>query len=271
MPKAKGHGGNMEGKASSRAKRCLVAAAMTVLLAWPALAQSTSPAPALTNEQSQAVQQLIHDYILNHPDVVFQSLKNEQQQMAQQKEASSREMIAAKQKELLADPTSPTGGNPKGDVTIVEFFDYRCPYCKAVEPSLETLLKDDPKVRIVYKEFPILGPASIYAAEVALSAQKQGKYMAFHNAMMGTKGTIDDATVRGVAQLAGLNMDQVDADISSPAFGAIFRRNYELAAALNIGGTPGFVIGTQVADGSADIDSLKQMIAAARQSPGQAE
>jgi protein-disulfide isomerase len=235
-------------------------------LAGAASAQQSPAQPALTQEQTQAIQQLIHDYLLNNPGVVFQALKNQQEEMEREKQATAQDTIVSRQQDLVADPTSPTGGNPHGDVTVVEFFDYRCPYCKAVEPSLEALLKDDAKLRIVYKEFPILGPASVYAAQVALAAQKQGKYKEFHNAMMATKGNIDEVSVLGVARLAGLDLDQVKADVNAPEIAAIIRRNYELAQALNIGGTPGFVIGSEVADGAADTAALKRMVATARQS-----
>src|SRR5262249_37945662 len=127
-------------------------------------------------------------------------------------------------------------------------------------------IQEDPKIRFVYKEFPILGPTSIVAAQYALAAQKQGKYSIFHDAMMATKGHIDNASmILEVAKLAGVDLDRAKEDIKSPEFTAIIRRNYELAQALQIEGTPGIVIGTQIADGAATMETLKQMIAAARQ------
>jgi protein-disulfide isomerase len=240
-----------------------------LLFAWLAGAASAQQSPVqtpLTPEQTQAIQKVVHDYILANPAVVFEALKLQQQELAKQKQATGSDMIVAKQQELFGDPASPTGGNPHGDVTIVEFFDYRCPYCKAVQPSLEALLKEDAKLRIVYKEFPILGPASVVATQYALAAQKQGMYDVFHDAMMATKGPIDDVLVQAVARQAGLDLDRAKADIAGPEFAAVIRRNYELAQALQIGGTPGFVIGTQIADGAADISALRQMVATARQS-----
>lgn len=264
----------MASEAIRRAAARLVCHIIAILLfaglAGTASAQQSTAQPPLTPEQTQAIQQLIHDYLLQNPKVFAAALRNLQQEMAREKQATAQGMVVAKQHDLVADPTSPIGGNPQGDVTIVEFFDYRCPYCKAVEPSVEALLEEDAKLRIVYKEYPILGRASVYAAKVALAAQKQGKYTLFHDAMMGTKGAIDEATVLGVAHLAGLDLDRVKSDISDPEFDAIIRRNYELARALNIGGTPGFVIANAVADGAADLDALKRMVAAARESQGAA-
>jgi protein-disulfide isomerase len=220
----------------------------------------------LTPEQTQAIQQIVRDYILQNPGILLDALKLQQQRNAMQRQLATSEMIAAKQQELYSDPTSPTAGNPNGDVTIVEFFDYNCPYCKAIEPSLEELRKEDPKIRFVYKEFPILGPPSIVAAQYALAAQKQGKYSMFHNAMMATKGHIDNASViLEVARQAGVDLDRAKEDIKGPEFAAIIRRNYELAQALQIEGTPGIVIGKQIADGAANMEALRRMIATARQ------
>src|ERR1700722_860143 len=170
-------------------------------LALLMLAAAAAPAraDALTPDQKAAVEALIRDTIANHPEIVIDALKAAQQKDRKDADEAARQAIAAQQSALLSDPSSPVGGNPKGDVTIVEFFDYRCPYCKEVEPSLERLLKEDGKLRIVYKEFPILGEASIYATHVALAAKQQGKYAEFHRAMMATKGNITDDTVLSVA------------------------------------------------------------------------
>jgi protein-disulfide isomerase len=252
----------------SAARRvCCIALLLIVLPFVPALAEPSTNQQGLTPEQEQRIQQLIHDYILANPAVIFEALKKQQQAVEAARTLSRTEMILASQQELLADPASPSAGNPKGDVTIVEFFDYRCPYCKAVEPSLEALLKADPKLRIVYKEFPVLGAASVYAAEIALAAQKQGKYSAFHDAMMNTKGNIDEAAVLQVARLTGIDLDKAKSDIKSPEIAATIKQNYELAATLDINGTPGIVIGMDIADGAADLDQLKRMIAAARRQP----
>jgi protein-disulfide isomerase len=141
---------------------CLVCHIIGILLfaglASTSSAQQSTAQPPLTPEQTQAIQQLIHDYLLQKSKVIVAALRNLQQKMVREKQVTAQEMAVAKQHDLVGDPTSPIGGNPQGDVTIVEFFDYRCPYCKAVEPSVEELLEEDAKLRIVYKEFPILGP-----------------------------------------------------------------------------------------------------------------
>jgi protein-disulfide isomerase len=169
-------------------------------------------------------------------------------------------------RELLDDPADPTGGNPKGDITIVEFFDYRCPYCRRVEPSVAAIIKDDPGLRIVYKEFPILGPESVFAAHVAFAALTQGKYQQFHNAMMAAKGEINEEAILKVATGAGLDVARVKTDMSAPEIDQIIKRNYALADALAINGTPAFVIGDNLIPGAVELEDLKHMIATVRRS-----
>jgi protein-disulfide isomerase len=113
--------------------------------------------------------------------------------------AKASQAVANHRREIFNDPSTPVGGNPQGNETIVEFFDYRCPYCKRVEPSVDAMLRQDPNLRLVYKEFPILGPVSVTAAVAALAAQRQGKYDAFHAAMMEARGNITDDTVYRIA------------------------------------------------------------------------
>jgi protein-disulfide isomerase len=180
--------------------------------------------------------------------------------------ADASEELSYHRSEIFDDPTTPVGGNPKGDVTIVEFFDYRCPYCKRVQPELQALLDQDRKLRFIYKELPILGPASVIAARAALAAQRQGKYEAFHAAMMGTKGQITEDTVDKIAESVGLDIDWLRQDMAAPEIVQALRANLVLANALNIHGTPGFIIGNRIVMGGIDLDTLKNMIGAARKS-----
>jgi protein-disulfide isomerase len=225
---------------------------------------SSRPVPDSMPKDRADLDQAIHDYLLAHPDVVLDALKAAQQQADAQAVEQSRRMIATKQKELLDSPDDLVQGNPKGDVTLVEFFDYRCPYCKQIEPSLDALLKEDGKLRIVYKEFPILGEASVYATRVALAARKQGKYSEFHRAMMATKGDIGDETVLKVASSLGLDMNMIRADMTAPQIDKLIDTNYALADALNIQGTPAIIIGETLTPGAVDLDTLRKDIAAAR-------
>lgn len=140
-------------------------------------------------EQRAAIETIIHDYLLKNPDVMIEALRSAEDKLNREADAKATTVLNDRAKEIFDDPATPVGGNPRGDVTIVEFFDYRCPYCKQVLPVLQTILKEDHKLRFVYKEMPVLGPASVVAAHAALAAQRQGKYEAFHTAMMATKGS----------------------------------------------------------------------------------
>jgi protein-disulfide isomerase len=210
------------------------------------------------------VEQIVHDYLFQNPQLVVELLEAAKHQMEAAKEERAHQALSARRSELLSDPMSPIGGVSDGDITIVEFFDYRCPYCKAVEPSLEALLQQDSRIRIIYKEFPILGPASVFAAHVALASRRQGKYDAFHKALMAMKGQLDERIVLDVAREVGIDLDQLRTDIKAPEIDAALRRNFDLAAALAINGTPGFVIGDNIVAGAADIDTLKRMVAETR-------
>jgi protein-disulfide isomerase len=242
--------------------RLLICLAAALLAATP-LARA---ADAVTPAQKSAFEQIIHDYILQHPEVVIEALQSAEDKMKAQGEERARAAVVERRQELLEDPAAPVAGNPKGDVTIVEFFDYRCPYCKQVEPALEALLKEDRQLRIVYKELPILGKDSVYATRAALAARKQAKYDKFHTAMMAAKGQIDEKTVLQVAASSGLDIERLKSDMNASEIDDVIKRNYDLAQALDIHGTPAFIIGGELVPGAIDIATMKQKIAAARKS-----
>jgi protein-disulfide isomerase len=227
------------------------------------VSQSSSANSGLPKDRAE-LDQAIHDYLMAHPELVVDALKAAQQQSDAQAAEQSRRMISTKQKELFNSPDDLVLGNPKADVTLVEFFDYRCPYCKQVEPSLDALLKEDGKVRIVYKEFPILGEASVFATHVALAAKKQGKYAEFHHAMMTAKGDIGDETVLKVAASIGLDVGKIKADMGAPDIDKVVDANYALADALNIQGTPALIMGDTLIPGAVDLDTLRKNVAALR-------
>jgi protein-disulfide isomerase len=243
--------------------RLLGALVLCAIAVWSGTVEKGA-AQSLTPDERGRIEQIIHDYLLSHPEVVLEALKATQAQDKQKQAEASRAAIAAKRKELLDDPADPVGGNPKGDVTLVEFFDYRCPYCKQVEPAVEAILKEDPKLRIVYKEFPILGKESTFAAHVAFAVLKQGKYAQFHDAMMAAKGDITEDAILKIAAAAGLDIAKLKADMNAPEIDQIIKRTYDLAETLGVNGTPGFVIGDNLIPGAADLATLKEMVATAR-------
>jgi protein-disulfide isomerase len=214
-------------------------------------------APEIPVEQRPAI-------LMQNPNPLIKMLRGPKDKL--NREADAGEVLNDHRSEIFDDPATPVGGNPKGDVTIVEFFDYLCPYCKRVQPELQALLDQDRKLRFIYKEMPVLGPASVVAARAALAAQRQGKYEAFHAAMMGTKGQITEDTVDKIAESVGLDVDWLRQDMAAPEIVRALRANLALANALNIHGTPGFIIGNRIVMGAIDLDALKNMIAAARKS-----
>jgi protein-disulfide isomerase len=244
------------------------AALFLALAAFSVIAPPASAADALTPAQKEAVERVVHDYILAHPEVMVEAIRAAQAKAKEKKEETAKQAISERRGELLSDANAPVAGNPQGDVTIVEFFDYRCPYCKQVEPHLEALLKEDPKLRIVYKEFPVLGPESLYASRMALAAQKQGKYAQFHEAMMAAKGKISEETVLSVARSAGIDVARAKTDMAAPDIQEIIKRNYALADALDIQGTPAFIVGDTLVPGATDLDNLRHLIAEARKTSG---
>lgn len=168
---------------------------------------------------------------------------------------------------LFDDPASPVAGNPKGKVTIVEFFDYRCPYCRMMEPILNDILKHNKQVRLIMKDWPIFGGISVYAAQVAIASGWQGKYLAAHDALFALPRTMDRASIRDAVQKAGVDLKQLDRDLSQRAsdINAILARNNEEAQALHLQGTPGFVIGKIVVPGALTEDQLQQLVDQAEQ------
>ena len=221
---------------------------------------------ALTAPQAEAVKKLVHDYLLEHPEVIVDSLKAADERQQAGNQAEQQKVITERHAELFDDPASPVLGNPKGSVTIVEFFDFRCPYCKGMAKDLRDLVQTDGNIRLIYKDFPILGPASHFASKAALAAQKQGKYADLHDALMSFKGQINNDVVLDLAKRAGLDVAQLQKDMDSPDIEAQIRKNYDLAGALKITGTPGFIIGDSVVDGAMPLDKMKELVAAQRKS-----
>ena len=158
-------------------------------------------------------------------------------------------LLSSRRDVLERDPNAPVLGNVDGDVTIVEFFDYNCPYCKRVKLEIQALMAADPDIRLVYREWPILGEGSVFAARAALAARNQGKYEEFHWAMMGLQGRAEEASILNAAAEIGLDVDKLRADMDAPEINEHIQTSMELAAALGFNGTPSFVIGEALVPG----------------------
>ena len=225
-----------------------------------AFTESTAPAdPAL----KQAVEQMIDQYIRTHPEVIEQSLQALEVKREAEEKARQKTALATRQQDLLHDPASPVSGNPSGDVTVVEFFDYRCGYCKRAAGAVTQLQKEDTRVRIVYKDLPILGEASELAAKAALASRAQGKHQVFHEALLAMKGDMTKDTILAVAGEVGLDAKRLEADMANPEWQTVIDRNRALAKDLGISGTPGFIVGTELVPGALDVNGLKDLIARA--------
>ncbi len=216
-------------------------------------------------EMSQSeFDQRVHNYILAHPEVLVEALQSLDARQRAADAAATKAALSKRADDLFRDKESPVGGNAQGDVTVVEFFDYNCPYCRQVAPVIEQAVADDPQLRIVYKEFPILGPDSLFAAKAALAAARQGKYGEFHKALYGVKSRVTEAVVMKVAAGIGLDMTRLKSDMQQPDIEGSISRNAELAQALGITGTPGFVVGDLIFPGATDLETMKKLIEQAR-------
>ncbi len=229
----------------------------------PVLAQGAEFSAA----QERVLRELILKTIRAQPEIVMEALQilELRQKMAQQ--GSVQKTLTGQAEAIFRHADDPVGGNPDGDVTLVEFFDYRCGFCKRVHPTVQRLLKEDGNIRYVYKEFPILGPSSLFAARAALAAWSLGEYGKFSKAMMESKGALNKARVFAIAKKSGLDTEKLKKAMEQEAakIQATIKRNYKLAEALGINGTPGFVVGNQVLHGAVDYETLKASIKKARQ------
>lgn len=241
-----------------------LALALSPAIPGPATAQEQSYPGGFAPEQVEGIEQIVRDYLLANPEVLIQSLNDFQKRQKVAEKQRQRQTVLFSRAALNQDPDSPVMGNPEGDVTIVEFFDYKCPYCKRVAGPLKDAVAADGNIRLVMKEFPILGPRSIQAARAALAVAKQGKYEEFHWALMTGTGDMSDPHIRRVARGVGVDVDRMMADMESPEIQAMIERNQDLAQALRITGTPAFVIGDTVVPGAIDRKTLERLVAQAR-------
>lgn len=213
-----------------------------------------------------ALGKTIREYLIANPEVLVEAMQELERKQDGQRDAVAQKGVQENQAELFRDPDSPTGGNPNGDVVIVDFNDYQCPYCKRTHQAMKSVVAADGKVKTIYKDLPILGEASKVAAVAALASVKQGKHTAFHNALMEFSGKLDRDKILDIASSVGIDRAQLEKDMEDPKLKRTIERNLELASALGIRGTPAFVIGKQFVPGAVDASALKQLIADARKS-----
>ena len=238
-------------------------AVMACLAGEPVLAADSDN---VSKPDPKAVEKIIRDYLLKNPKIIVDAIEAHRRNLAAQEAEAVRNTIQARSKDLRHDPDSVVGGNLSGDVTVVEFFDYRCGVCKRVHPIVKQLIKRDGKIRLVYKEWPILGKQSVFASRAAIASRKQGddKYLEFHNRMMTARQNLTADAVLKLATSAGLDSEQLKRDMRAPEIDKIIQRNYDLAQSLKLNGTPSFLIGDTLLRGARDADTMLNLVRAAR-------
>ena len=219
------------------------------------------PVLIMSPDQKKAFERVIHDYLLKNPEIIAEAIQALQKKRDLAEANASQAVLRSQQAALFNDPASPVAGDKNGDVTVVEFFDYRCGVCKRVHPIVDSLMAGDSKLRRVYKDWPILGPESVFASRAALASRKQGKYLPFHNAMMEARGRLDKNAVFKIAKKVGIDHQRLLRDMDSAEITKTLRRNYKLAEALKLNGTPSFVIGDQILKGGRDLATMRQIVA----------
>lgn len=204
-----------------------------------------------TPQQRTQVEKIVRDYLLNNPQIILEAATKLQQQQESQSEQKARQAIIAHSDVLFNSSTTPVIGNPKGKVTLVEFFDYQCPYCKRAESILMDLISKNPNLCVVLKEWPLFGETSDFTARAALASLQQNKYLPFHTALMQAKGHFENSEqVLTIAKATGLDITKLQNDMNSKTIVSELKTNLMLATNLGINGTPAFIIAKTPASGS---------------------
>lgn len=240
--------------------RRLVVIATLLLTAPFALAAD----PAFTPAQRQEIIDIMRDAMRKDPSILRDAVTALQQDENKKQQDSTGELIADLAPALTQNPADQIAGNPRGDVTVVEFYDVRCPFCRRMVSVMDELLKRDPNVRIVYKDLPVLGPASVVGSRALIAAQKQGGYLKLHALLMAANPSMDDATLQAAATKAGLDWAQLKRDMDAPDIKIRIDANLALSHQLDIQGTPAYVIGTRLLPGAVELAELQDAVAAAR-------
>lgn len=239
-------------------KTRLAALAVAALLA---AAPFASKAAEFTLEQKNGIEQIVHDYLLAHPEVLQEAIAELDKRQQAAEAEKHKDAVKQHAKALYSSPHQVVLGNRDGKVHFVEFFDYNCGFCKRAMQDMLTLLKDDPKLKVVLKEFPVLGPGSVEAAQVAVAVRMQDptgkKYLDFHQKLLGGRGEANKARALAVAKEVGLDMDRLQKDMKSPEVKTTLEENFKLAEALGLNGTPSYVIGEKVVVGAVGLPALQ--------------
>ena len=244
----------------------LLAPALIALAAL--VAPKAASAQSFTDTQKSDIEAIVKNYLVSHPEVLEEAMNELSKRQAAAEDQKHQESIAKNSDTIFNSPRGVVLGNKNGDVTFVEFFDYNCGYCKRAMADMLDLMKTDPKLKVVLKEFPVLSPGSVEAAQVAVAVRMQDptgkKYLDFHQKLLGGRGPADKAHAMAAAKDAGVDMARLEKDLASPEVKATIEENFKLAEAMGMNGTPSYVIGKDVVVGAIGLDGLKEKVSMAR-------
>ncbi len=223
----------------------------------------TAAAQEMTAAQRAQIIQVVREALVQDPSILRDALTSLQKDNDARADAAAHAALAT-QRDSLIRPDDPAAGNPSGNVTVVEFYDTRCPYCRGMLPTLAALLRADPHVRLVYKDLPILGPTSMLEARALLAAQRQGDYLKLQDVVMHSAAPSTAASLRAAAEHLGMDGARFEKDMADPAIQARLDANVQLATALHVEGTPALVIGDQIIPGAIELAELEHAVSAVR-------
>ncbi|MCA8931285.1 MAG: DsbA family protein [Rhodospirillaceae bacterium] len=240
--------------------RCGLAA--TALLAASLAATGPAAAQTFDADDRAEIEQIVHDYLLDHPEVIVDAINVLQARQDEAARAAQQSALEERGDEIFRSPASPFMGEADGDVVLVEFFDYQCGYCARMLDDVFALSDEDDALRVVFKELPILGPASTLASQVALASRLQDEavYVPLHNALMSYEGPLNEEVIFSIAGQFDLDLDRLRDDMDDPQVVGEIQANLRLADALGIRGTPAFAIGEQLIPGAVGIEVLRQLV-----------
>ena len=243
------------------------AALFAILIAVPAAAPAR--AQSFTGDQRGEIERIVREYLLSHPELLQEVMSELEKRQAVAEAEKHRTAVKQYSEVIFSSPRQVTLGNTQGDVTVVEFFDYNCGYCKRAMSDMLDLMKNDAKLKFVLKEFPVLGEGSMQAAQVAAAVRMQDKsggkkYLEFHQKLLTGRGPADKARALAVAKEIGLDVARIEKDIAGDEVKATLEENFKIAEALGLNGTPSYVVGNDVVVGAVGLATLKEKVNAAR-------
>jgi len=247
--------------------RLAAAALGGALLLAPAAGPALAQGAAFNEQQKQAIGQIVREYLVKNPEVLQEAMAELERRQNEAQRVSQAKAVKDSRDILVNSPHAIVAGNPTGDVTLVEFFDYNCGYCKRALTDVQALSKADPKLRVVLKDFPVLGPDSVEASQVSLAVKNQlqgEKLFAYHVKLMESRGRVNGERAKAVAKEMGVDVARLERDMQAPDVRQALQTNVELGDKLGLTGTPAFIVGEEVISGAVGLEPLKMVVANVR-------